>query len=97
LPFLPPLRLDSAALLDASPMSENWLTLRKDGGIPTIFLATPAASVIAPVDPLPFVRDWVLLPFGIERHVLAPPAAIPPSALATRPPTGSCAVEVAVR
>lgn len=57
-----------------------------------VFGTIPTTPVVTGLDPFPFVGDRVLLPFGIGRHVLAPPARVTPSAVAARPPCAPTAV-----
>lgn len=72
---------------------EQWNPGGLSGGSGrTVFGTTPTTPVVTGLDPFPFVGDRVLLPFGIGRHVLAPPARVTPSAVAARPPCAPTAV-----
>jgi len=62
----------------------------------TIFDAAAATPVVATLDPLPLVRDGVLLPLRLGRQVAAPAAGVATAAFTTRPPAASCAAEITV-
>ena len=63
----------------------------------TIFGAVAATAMITTLNPLPLVRDGVLLPLRLGRQVAAPAAGVAASTLTARPPAASRAAEVAVR